>query len=231
GNISVTVKLLQEFGNTRVLSSPKIMTLNNQTALLKAVDNIVYFEVSAQQGVTTAGGTITAPTFNSTAKTVSVGVVMGVTPQVNDDGRVTLTVRPTISRIIRQVQDPNPSLIVNNTRQIQNLVPEIQVRELESVLQVGSGQTVILGGLMQDKVGFSREQVPGADAVSGGASTGGLGDLFRFRNESAEKSELVIFLRPTVISNPSLESDELKFYQRFLPRPETPLPERTGAAR
>jgi general secretion pathway protein D len=228
GNISVTVKLLQEFGNTRVLSSPKVMTLNNQTALLKAVDNIVYFEVNAQQGVTTASGTITAPTFNSMAKTVSVGVVMGVTPQVNEDGRVTLTVRPTISRIIRQVQDPNPSLVVNG-RQIPNLVPEIQVRELESVLQVGSGQTVILGGLMQDEIGFNRQQVPGADAVSGGASIGGPGDLFRFRDENARKSELVIFLRPTVISNPSLESDELKFFQRFLPQPDLPPSGTTGA--
>jgi MSHA type pilus biogenesis protein MshL len=223
GNISVTIKLLQEFGNTRVLSSPKVMAINNQTALLKVVDNIVYFEIQAQQGVTTTTGTITAPTFNSTAKTVAVGMVMGVTPQINEDGRVTLTVRPTISRILRFVNDPNPSLIVAGTR-IPNPVPEIQVREMESVLQVGSGQTVILGGLMQDEVGRSREQLPGADKA------GDAGELFRFRNERAVKTELVIFLRPTVIPNPSLASDELKFFQRFLPQPETPPAASTGPA-
>ena len=233
GNISATVKLLEEFGNTRVLSSPKLMALNNQTALLKVVDNIVYFEIQAQ---TTQAQTTSQTTFNTTAKTVAVGVVMGVTPQINEDGRVSITVRPTISRVLRFVNDPNPSLanpcgipvptMGCNINPISSPVPEIQVREMESVLQVGSGQTVILGGLMQDSVRRDREQIPGADQL------GVAGELFRFRDESVTKSELVIFLRPTVVANPSLESDELRFFQRFLPKPEaTPPPEKTGAAR
>jgi len=228
GNISATVKLLQEFGNTRVLSSPKLMTLNNQTALLKVVDNVVYFEVQAQ---TSQSQTQTLTTFNTTPKTVSVGVVMGVTPQINDDGRVSLTIRPTISRVLRFVTDPNPNLAnpcapTSSCPQLSvaNLVPEIQVREMESVLQVGSGQTVILGGLMQDDVQRNREQLPGADRAGAG------GEALRFRNERAAKTELVIFLRPTVISNPSLESDELRFFQRFLPQPDTPPAEKTGTA-
>ncbi len=222
GNISATVKLLQEFGNTRVLSSPKLMALNNQTALLKVVDNVVYFEIQAQTTTSTTGPALT--TFNTTPKTVSVGVVMGVTPQVNEDGRVSLTVRPTISRVLRFKDDPNPSLVVAGQR-ISNPVPEIQVREMESVLQVGSGQTVILGGLMQDEVQRNRDQLPGADKLDEA------GEVLRFRNERVAKTELVIFLRPTVIKNPSLESDELKFFQRFLPQPEKPPAEKTGAAR
>ena len=228
GNISGSVKLLQEFGNTRVLSSPKLMALNNQTALLKVVDNLVYFEIKSDTTTSTTGPSLT--TFNTTAKTVAVGVVMGVTPQINEDGRVSLIVRPTITRLRpeqRFVNDPNPSLC-NDTRTvcIANPVPQVQVREMESVLQVGSGQTVVLGGLMQDEAQYNREQVPGADFI------GMLGDVFRFRNERAVKTELVIFLRPTVVVNPSLESEELKFLQRFLPRPEAPPPpEKTGAAR
>ena len=73
GNISATVKLLQEFGNTRVLSSPKLMALNNQTALLKVVDNIVYFEVSSTTTTPVQGGATTST--NTTAKSVSVGGV------------------------------------------------------------------------------------------------------------------------------------------------------------
>lgn len=228
GNISATVKLLQEFGNTRVLSSPKLMALNNQTALLKVVDNVVYFEIQAQTN-TTQG--VATTTFNSTPKFVSVGVVMGVTPQVNEDGRVLLTVRPTVTRL-RPTQpfanDPNPSLCdINRQNCIANPVPQVQVREMESVLQVGSGQTVILGGLMQDDVRRNREQLPGADDLAAA------GELFRFRDERATKTELVIFLRPTVVANPSLESDELRFFQRFLPKPEAakPQPENSGAAR
>jgi general secretion pathway protein D len=217
-NANTVIRLLQQFGNTRVLSSPKVMAINNQTALLKHVDNIVYFEVQAQQGVITAGGPITPPTFSTTAKTVAVGVVLGVTPQINEDGRVTLTVRPTVSRLFGNgVQDPNPSLCptgvaFNIQNCIPNVVPQVQVREMESVLQVGSGQTVILGGLMEDDVSFAREQIP----VLGNIPE--IGEAFRFRNERVQKRELVIFIRPTVITNPSLESDELKFFQRFLPQ-------------
>jgi len=230
GNISATVKLLEEFGTTRVLSSPKLMALNNQTALLKVVDNVVYFEVTAQ---TTATQGVSNTTFNTIAKTVAVGVVMGVTAQINDDGRVSLTVRPTISRVLRSVNDPNPALANPcgipvpvggcNIKPITSPVPEVQVREMESVLQVGSGQTVILGGLMQDNARRDRQQIPGADQLSAA------GELLRFRDESVSKSELMIFLRPTVVVNPSLESDELRFFQRFLPQPEPP-PAKTGAA-
>ena len=131
---------------------------------------------------------------------------MGVTPQINENGRVTLTVRPTVSRVLRFVPDPNPLL------EIPNLVPEVQIREMESVLQVGTGQTVVLGGLMEDDIRANREQIPGADLI------GGVGELFRFRDNRNIKRELVIFLKPTIVSNPSLQSDELKFYQRFLPQ-------------
>jgi general secretion pathway protein D len=203
GNIAAAVKLLESFGNTKVLSSPRLMALNNQTALLKVVDNIVYFEVNSS---TVQSQTQTNTSVNTTAKTVSVGVVMAVTPQINEDGRVTLTVRPSVSRVLRFVQDPNPLLVVPN------LVPEVQTREMESVLQVGTGQTAVLGGLMEDNIQRNRDQIPGADGL------GALGEVFRFRDNTNTKRELVIFLRPTVINNPSLESDDLKFYQRFLPQ-------------
>jgi general secretion pathway protein D len=111
-----------------------------------------------------------------------------------------------VSRVLRFKEDPNPLLT------IPNLVPEVTTREMESVLQIGTGQTVVLGGLMQDDVTQSREQIPGADGLDR------LGEFFRFRDNRAVKSELVIFLRPTVITNPSLDSDELKMFQRFLPQ-------------
>jgi len=218
GNISGTVKLLEEFGSSRVLSSPKLMAMNNQTALLKVVDNLVYFEIKADTTTSSTGPSQT--TFNTTAKSVAVGVVMGVTPQINEDGRVLLNVRPTISRLNSSqpfVNDPNPSLCdVTRTNCIANPVPQIQVREMESVLQVVSGQTVILGGLMQDNASIAREQIPGTDNLGEP-----LANLFRFRDQRARKSELVIFLRPTIVPNPSLESDELKFFQRYLPQAES----------
>lgn len=214
GNISASLRLLEQFGNTRVLSSPKLMAINNQSALLKVVDNVVYFEIEAD---TTTNQTTALTTFTSTAKTVPVGLVMSVLPQITDSGMVNLTVRPTISRVTRFVSDPNPSLQLDSqgnqlANPIQNLIPEIQMREMESVLQVGSGQTIILGGLMQDDVRRDRDAVPGLGRLPSPAS-----DLFSYRDEAVSKTELVIFLKATVIGNPSLDSDELKPFRRFLP--------------
>ncbi|MFZ5530129.1 MAG: pilus (MSHA type) biogenesis protein MshL, partial [Pseudomonadota bacterium] len=214
GNFTATLKLLEQFGNTRVLSSPKLMALNNQTALLKVVDNVVYFSIETNTVANTNTPAVT--TFNTTAHTVPVGVVMSVTPQINENGQVALTVRPTISRILRFKNDPNPALSASTlTATITNPVPEIQVREMESVLQVNSGQAVILGGLMQDDTTKTRDQIPGLGGLPG------IGDLFAYRNENTTKTELVIFLRPTVIPNPTLDSDELKFFQRYLPQVES----------
>ena len=217
GQVQLTVKLLEQFGNTRVLSSPKLMALNNQTALLKVVDNVVYFEIKSD---TSQQQTSSLTTVTTTPKTVAVGVVMGVTPQVGDDNRVSLTVRPTITRLNPQqpfVFDPNPTLCdVNRTNCLQNPVPQVQTREMESVLQVANGQVVVLGGLMQDESQRSRDQVPFLGNVPD------VGEALAFRNDQVTKSELVIFLRTTIVTNPTLASDELKFFQRFLPKPETP---------
>lgn len=212
GNLAATVSLLEQFGNTKVLSSPKIMALNNQTAVLKVVDNIVYFSVSVVPGVT-SGNVVTPTTYTSDAHTVPVGVVMNVTPQINESGLVSLTVRPTISRVIGYKNDPNPQLAQQN---VTNPVPEIQVREMESVLQVKTGQTIVMGGLMQDDVARNRDAVPFISRVPV------LGEAFGYRDDNSRKTELVIFLRPTVITHSTLESDEMSSYRRFLLAPTAP---------
>jgi MSHA type pilus biogenesis protein MshL len=207
-NFNAAIKLLDSFGDTRVLSSPKLLVLNNQTSMLKVVDNLVYFSVQVTPGSTT-GSTITPATYSTTANTVPVGVIMAVTPQINNSGRVTLVVRPTISRQNGEAKDPNPDLAKAG---VTNTIPIIQVREMESVLQVTSGETVVLGGLMQDDTAKNRDGLPG---LTDNPVTN---ILFGTRDRNAKQTELVIFLRPTVITNPSLSSDELSFYKRYLPK-------------
>lgn len=207
GNIAASINLLEQFGTTKVLSSPKLMVLNNQTAVLKVVDNIVYFTVQSQQSQGSVGGGILS-TVTTTANTVPVGVVMTVTPQINDGGNVNINVRPTVSRVLGYKSDPNPNL------KIESLVPEIQVREMESMLQILSGNTAVLGGLMQDDILTNNDRVPGLSKIPG------LGKIFTGKNDANRKTELVIFLRPTVIANASLESDELANYKQYLPSPQ-----------
>jgi general secretion pathway protein D len=204
GSISSTVKLLEKFGRTRVLSSPKLMVLNNQTAVLKVVDNRVYFTIKAD---TVTNQSTSTTTFTTTQNVVPVGFIMNVTPQISDGDMVTLNVRPTVTRIIGFVKDPNPSLAI---ARVESNIPETQTREMESVLKVGSGQTAILGGLMIDSFVGSTDGLPLASRIPL------IGDLVSYRNDTATKSELVVFIRPLVVRDASIDGD-LASYRRFMP--------------
>jgi len=203
GNNDVTalVSLLDEFGDTKVLSSPRLMVLNNQTALLKVVRNEVYFTV--EQTVDTTQG-VSSQATSSTVHTVPVGFIMTVTPQISQDGAVTLTVRPTISRIASFATDPNPVLTV------QNQVPVIAVQEMESVLRINDGDIAVLGGLMQDITDDLTTSVPFLSKLP---LIGEL--LFTSVTKDYLKTELVIFLRPVVVHRASLAGD-LADYRPFL---------------
>nr|VFJ62475.1 MAG: general secretion pathway protein D [Candidatus Kentron sp. FW] len=209
-DVSLTVKLLKQFGNTRVLSSPKIMTLNNQTALLKVVDNEVYFEVELEEKEDDETNT-TDLTVKTKVKTVPVGLLMSVTPQINHQDSVTLNVRPTITRIKEYREDPGVAIIANRltTSSIASRVPVVQVRETESVLEVKSRQIAVIGGLMQDRIQKNRDSVPWLGDIPV------VGNLFRYQHSNSVKTELVIFLRPTVIQDANIETD-LSDFRRFL---------------
>ena len=206
-NFTSAMRLLESFGDVRVLSSPKISVLNNQTAVLKVVDNLVYFTIQAN--TTTAANSPAVTTFTTTVNSVPVGFIMSVVPQISDSATVLLNLRPTISRKLTDIADPNPSLAnpcgvgVQNcaTPAISSLIPVIQTRELESVLRVQSGQIAMLGGLMQDATSTVEDTVPGLRRVPG------IGALLAQRRDVNQKTELVIFLRPTVIRDASVEGD------------------------
>jgi len=210
GSISSSIKLLDSFGSTKVLSSPRITTLNNQTAVMKVVENKVYFTVKADvtTGATNAAGVSTAlVSYTSTPNVVPEGFVMNVTAQISEGDIITLNVRPSITRIVSYVNDPNPDLARAN---VINRVPQIQTREFETVLRVASGQTAVLGGLMQDSFSASRDGLP---IISRWKL---FGDAVSYRNDTGRKTELVIFLRPLVIKDASVETD-FSDYRRLLP--------------
>ncbi len=207
GALSSTIKLLDTFGNTRVLSSPKIMAVNNQTAVLKVVDNLVYFTVQAQVTPATVAGGSPIVAYTTTQNVVPVGFVMNVTAQIADNDIVVLNVRPTVSSKVDDVIDPNPDLARVG---VQNRVPVIRSREFESVLRIPSGNTAVLGGLMEDSFVGSRGGLPVLSRIPF------LGDAVSYRDDNATKRELVIFLRPIVIRDASLDGD-LSDYRRYLP--------------
>jgi MSHA biogenesis protein MshL len=212
GNLSSSVSLLDSFGDVKVLSSPKLSVMNNQTATLKVVDNKVYFTITVTPGSTT-GTTITQAVYSTTPVPVAVGFTMNVTPEINDSDYVTINVRPTITRIIGYVNDPNPNLAnpcgtgvsTCSVAAVVNKVPEIRTREMESIIRVNSGQVAVLGGLMQDEINNLSDGIPLLDDIPVA------GNLFKNRNDTKSKTELVIFLRPVIIKDASLEGDYSSF--------------------
>jgi MSHA type pilus biogenesis protein MshL len=202
-SLLVNLRLLEQFGNVRVLSSPTISALNNQIATLKVVDNVVYFEVKAQQSQQVNSGVLA--TYETTPRTVPVGLTMSVVPQISEDGTISLLVRPSISRVLRFVTDPNPALT-----NVQNQIPEIQSREMESVLRLQEREIGVLGGLMQDRRASTENGIPGVRQLPG------IGELLGQRDDTAGKSELVIFLRATIIRDASIDGD-YRGYRSYLP--------------
>lgn len=199
-DINIALRLLEQFGNVKVLSSPRLSVLNNQSALLKVVENKVYFTVRAD----VAAGTLSsAPTkaVTTTPQSVSVGLVMTVTPQISDSNSITLNVRPSITSISNYVSDPSPELRDATGERIENRIPEIKTREMESVMRVEDGEIAVLGGLMQERAEYNTGRIPGAGAIPL------FGEIFTSRNNLVGKSELVIFLRPVVIRDPSVNGD------------------------
>ena len=194
--IVATLSLLEQFGNVKVLSSPKMSVLNNQTAMLKVVDNIVYFNIKTDSAVVT-GNAAFPPVQTATAQTVAVGLVMSITPQISENGSILLNVRPSISRTFGVGKvDPTNSA---------NVVPEIRTREMESMLRLSDGEIAVMGGLMYDELSNTTDTVPGISKFPV------LGALFNSHNDTTSKTELVILLKPTIIRDPSINGDYRSF--------------------
>jgi len=132
---------------------------------------------------------------------------MNVTPQISDADGVILNVRPSVTRIIGFVNDPNPLLAAAN---VVNRVPEIQTRELESIIRVASGDVAVMGGLIQDEVKNAEDYVPLLHRIPL------IGEFFGNRNLASRKTELVIFIRPLVVKHASLDGD-YRAYRTFVP--------------
>lgn len=204
GNISGTVKLLESFGTVKVLSSPKLSVLNNQTAVLKVVDNSVYFTIKAD---TTTNQTTSTTTYTTNLQSVPVGFVMNVTPQVGEQDSVLLNIRPSISRIIGTVPDPNPAL---KAAGITSSIPVIRTREMESMIRIDNGNIAVMGGLMEDVQNNQDDGVPVLSRLPG------IGNLFQQHNDTRTKTELIIFLRPIVIREASIQGD-FRAFKESLP--------------
>lgn len=223
GTLASSVSLTDSFGVSRTLSSPRLHAMNNQQAVLTFAENEVYFTLDVQEEEDTSGnGSNTTLTIDSTVNTVPIGVILTLQPSINlDTQEITMNIRPTLSRIASRVSDPGVEIIVARSSQngddnVKSEIPVIEVRELDSILKIKSGEIMVIGGLMKEVNSNTDKGVPGAGRVPL------FGHLFKSVEKGTEVVETVIFIKATIIPSAGLvEEPDKKFYKTFTrdPRP------------
>ena len=194
-NFAALLTFLESQGSVQVLSSPRVATLNNQKAVLKVgQDQLFVSDVEVTPPTLNAvGATTTRPTIAPRFSTYFSGIVLDVTPQIDDRGNITLHIHPTIN-------DVTTSIINMDLGESQNVnVPTARntIRETDTIVRVGDGSIVAIGGLMRTEVNDVRGGAPGVP------DSGLTGFLLRSTNRVVEKKELVMLIKPTIIDSDS----------------------------
>lgn len=197
-DVGAVVQAISRFGTVRALSSPRLTVLNNQSAVLNVAQNLVYFELEVESTDTTAtsaGGN----TVESEIRNVPEGVIINVQPSIDlEDRTVSMALRPTITNVETFVSDPGAAIAIATLglpagTNVQSLIPVVQVQEFDSVIQVRSGEAVVMGGLMQDRTNSDSQGVPIISEIPV------IGNAFKARNDKISKLELVILLKATIL--------------------------------
>ncbi|GGK04358.1 pilus (MSHA type) biogenesis protein MshL [Pseudomonas matsuisoli] len=191
GNFEGVLQLLETQGNVRVLSSPRVSTLNNQKAVIK-VGSDEFFVTDVSTTTTSLAGGTTAPDLDVTLTPFFSGISLDVTPQIDENEEVTLHVRPTVS----EVTDQNKSIQLGSSDNVFNLPLALSTtRQSDSIVRAHSGQVVVIGGLIQNISDNTDANVPWASKLPF------VGAAFKQQRRNTQKSELVILMRPQVVDD------------------------------
>ena len=200
GNISSSINALETFGTTRTIASPRLHAINNQKASLKFADTIVYFKIDSNQNVTTTSGATSANQSNvtSTKEELDIGTELEISPSINiATQEIVLNVKPTLS--VRGVDVIDPASPTNadgeSVESLQNKVPQVNTRTVETIAKIKSGDVLVIGGLMRDDTTNTDTGVPFLAGIPV------LGWLFKSSTKETNITETVIFIKATIIEN------------------------------
>ena len=180
-NLEGVINFLDTTGTTRVVSSPKIMTMNNQQALISVGDNINYQIINSVTGLETGIVNLDVQQYST-----FIGILLNLLPEISDDGKIMLRINPSLN-IFKYAED--------NRRQTtpRTIAPDTMQKKLSSVVHINSGDTVVLGGLI------SQESGNGTTKVLGLSSIPVLGNLFKSEKKLLANTELVFIITPRIV--------------------------------
>ena len=184
GDFNSFIELLGTQGETRVLSSPRVSTLNNQKAVIKAGSD-EFFVTNVSSNTTT--GTASSTSLDVELTRFFSGIALDVTPQIAADGEIILHIHPTVS----EVTDQQKVITVSGQSDTLPLAFS-EIREADSIVRAKSGQIIVIGGLMRNASKTSIYGMPVLRHIPG------IGRLFRSERQIETKTELVILLKPVV---------------------------------
>jgi len=185
GSINEVIKFLETQGDVSAVSNPKVLTLNNQPALITAGTEYFYKILSTQ---TLAGGNTGTQSQNEDIQSVFAGVLLDITPEIADDDIITLKINPSISEAVDDT-------FSNQDVTDRTMPPDLQRRQLSSVVTVKSGDRIVLGGLINTRKSHNIHKVP----ILGDIPI--LSYLFKYEENIKITQELVIIMTPHIIRN------------------------------
>ena len=180
-NLEGVINFLDTTGTTRVVSSPKIMTMNNQQALISVGDNINYQILNAVTGLETGVVNLDVEQYST-----FIGILLNLLPEVSDDGKIMLRINPSLNTF--KYKEDN---IRQNTPR--TIAPDTMQKKLSSVVHINSGDTVVLGGLISQESGDGTTKVPGLGNIPV------LGYLFKSEKKILRNTELVFIITPRIV--------------------------------
>jgi MSHA biogenesis protein MshL len=204
GDFDALLELLKNQGDVQVLSSPRVSTVNNQKAIIK-VGSDQYFVTDVDVNTDVANG-VNNQSADVTLTPFFSGVALDVTPQIDETGSITLHVHPAIS----EVKQDDKQITISSQTQFNLPLAASTIRESDTIVRAENGQVVVIGGLMQDLVQDDLSSTPFLGDLPV------LGHMFRQTRKVSTKTELVILLRPVVVVNNQVWTNQLnQAQQRF----------------
>ncbi|MDB2562169.1 pilus (MSHA type) biogenesis protein MshL [Sulfurimonas sp.] len=183
--LTEVIKFLGTQGDVSAISNPKVLTLNNQPALITVGTEYFYklTESTQQQGT---GGGVAATTQNDAVQSVFAGILLDITPEISEDKTITLKINPSVSETTQDMS------ATSSTDRL--MPPDLDRRQLSSVVTVRDGSRIILGGLISTKNTESSNQVPLLGSIPV------LGYLFKYEESAKSTQELIIVIEPHIIN-------------------------------
>ncbi len=185
-SLKEVIKFLKSQGDVHTVSNPKVLTLNNQPALI-SVGTEYFYKIQQSSNQQGSSGGVAATVQNDIVNSVFAGVLLDITPEISNNDLITLKINPSVSDT---VQD-----LTGDDQAGRTMPPDLNRRQLASVVTVKDGARVILGGLIKKKNSIRRNKVPLLGDIPG------LSYLFRYEEDIVSTQELIIIIRPHIINN------------------------------